>query len=183
MKAGDLDVKVAIDPDPPTTGENRLRISIRDESGKPVDGAQLAFEYDMPAMGAMPEMKGGGEVKAEGGGGYTVTYPLSMQGSWYLTLGIDAPGHPHASLELRVSPPRKGFVIEGKGTGAATAGKAIEVPLERQQLIGVTFDTVQERPLTISLRAAGRISVDERKLADVTLKYEAYVEKLFLGDL
>jgi len=68
VKAGDLDVQLAIDPDPPTTGGNRLRITIRDAIGKPVDGAQLAFEYDMAAMGAMPEMKGGGEMKAEGGG-------------------------------------------------------------------------------------------------------------------
>lgn len=182
VKAGDLDVQVAIDPDPPTTGENRLRIVIRDASGNPVDGAQLAFEYDMAAMGAMPQMKGGGDVKAEGGGRYIVTYPLSMQGDWRLTLGIDAPGHPHSAIKLKVSPPRKGFVIEGKGAGAATAVKAIEVPPERQQLIGVTFDTVEERPLTIRLRAAGRVAVDERKLADVTLKYEAFVEKLFVGE-
>ncbi len=182
VKAGDLDVQVAIEPDPPTMGENRLRVSVRDETGKPVDGAELAFEYDMPGMGAMPEMKGGGEVKAEGGGRYTVAYRLTMQGDWYLTLGIDASGHPHASVKLKVSPPRKGFALEGNGAPAATAGKAIEVPLQRQQLIGVTFDTVEERPLTMSLRAAGRVAVDERKLADVTLKYEAYVEKLFIGE-
>jgi Cu(I)/Ag(I) efflux system membrane fusion protein len=182
-KAGDFDVQVAIDPDPPTTGENRLHISIRDASGKPVDGAQLTFEYDMPAMGAMPEMKGGGDVNAEGEGRYTVAYPLSMQGDWSLTLGIDAPGQPHTSIKLKVSPPRKGFVLEGKrGLGTTTAGKAIEVPPERQQLIGVTFDTVEERALTMSLRAAGRVAVDERKVADVTLKYEAYVEKLFVGE-
>src|SRR5712664_3425321 len=127
-KAGDLDVQVAIEPDPPTTGENWLHILIRDASGKPVDGAQLTFEYDMPAMGAMPEMKGGGDVKAEGGGRYTVSYPLSMQGDWSLTLGIDAPGQPHLSIKLKVSPPRKGFVLEGKsGLGTTTGGKAIEV--------------------------------------------------------
>jgi membrane fusion protein, copper/silver efflux system len=182
VKLGDLDVQVAIDPDPPTTGDNRLHILIRDASGKPVDGAQLVFEYKMPAMGAMPEMKGGGEVKAEGGGRYTVAYRLAMQGDWSLTVEIEAPGHPRASIKSKVSPPRMGFVLEGKGAPAATAGKALEVPPERRQLIGVTFDTVEERPLTISLRAAGRVAVDERKLADVTLKYEAYVEKLFLGE-
>jgi Cu(I)/Ag(I) efflux system membrane fusion protein len=182
VKSGDLDIQVTIDPDPPTTSDNRLHLFIRDASGKAVDGAQLAFEYVMPAMGAMPEMKGGGAVKAEAGGRYTITYRLSMQGDWYLTLGIDAPGHPHASLKLKVSPPRKGFVIEGKGTGVTTAGKAIDVPPERQQLIGVTFDTVEERPLTVRLRAAGHVAVDERKLADVTLKYEAYIEKLFVGE-
>jgi Cu(I)/Ag(I) efflux system membrane fusion protein len=182
VKAGDLDVQIAIEPDPPTTGENRLRLSIRDASSKSVDGAQVAFEYDMPAMGAMSEMKGGGEVKAEGGGRYIVTYPLAMAGDWYLALGIDAPGHPHASLRLKVSPPRKGFALEAKGAATESAPKAIEVSPERQQLIGLTLGTVDERPLAITVRAAGRVAVDERKLADVTLKYEAYVEKLFVGE-
>src|SRR5260370_22634740 len=182
-KAGDLDVQVAIDPDPPTTGENRLHILIRDASGNPVEGAQLAFEYDMAAMGAMPEMKGGGDVKAEGGGRYIVTYALSMQGDWHLTLGVDVPGHPYASIRLKVSPPRKGFVLEGQGSPQpTTTSKAIEVSAERQQLIGVTFGNVEERPLTVSLRAPGRAPVDERKLAHGTLKYEAYVEKLFVGE-
>src|SRR5258708_19455760 len=78
-KAGDLDVQVAIEPDPPTTGENRLRILIRDASGKPVDGAQLAFEYDMPAMAAIPEMKAGREVKAHPRAPSTLTYPPPLQ--------------------------------------------------------------------------------------------------------
>jgi Cu(I)/Ag(I) efflux system membrane fusion protein len=41
---------------------------------------------------------------------------------------------------------------------------------------------VEERPLTMTLRAAGVVDVDERKLADVTLKYEAYVQKLFVAE-
>src|SRR5207253_2817981 len=82
LTAGDLDVRVTIDPDPPRSGENRLHVLLRDAAGKPVDGARLAFEYDMAAMGAMPEMKGGGDVKAEGGGRYTIAYPLPMQGDW-----------------------------------------------------------------------------------------------------
>lgn len=179
-KAGDLDVKVAIDPDPPTTGENRLHVSIRDPGGAPVAGAKLAFEYDMPAMGSMPEMKGGGDVKAEGGGRYVIRYPLSMQGDWYLTLGIDSPGRARATMRMKVSPPRKGFSLEGAASAPGT--RAIAVSAERQQLIGVVFGTVDERPLTVVLRAPGRVEVDERKLADVTLKYEAYIEKLHVGE-
>src|SRR5574342_561849 len=97
-RAGDLDVQISTDPDPPTTGANRLVATVRDASGKPVDGARLAFVYDMPAMGAMPEMKGGGDVRAEGSGRYVITYPLSMNGDGYLTLGVDAPGHAHQEV-------------------------------------------------------------------------------------
>ena len=36
-------------------------------------------------MGAMPEMKGAGQVTARDGGRYVaVSYPLSMNGDWYL---------------------------------------------------------------------------------------------------
>jgi len=178
-KAGDLDVRIAIEPDPPTTGDNRLIATVKDASGKPVDGAQLAFVYDMPAMGAMPEMKGGGDVHADGSGRYVITYPLSMNGDWYLTLGIDAPGHAHQEVRLKISPPRKGFTLGSEG---GASGKLIEVPSERQQLIGVAWGTVEERSLTVTLRAAGRVDLDERKLADVTLKYEAYVERLFVAE-
>ena len=178
-KAGDLDVRIAIEPDPPTTGDNRLIATVNDASGKPVDGAQLAFVYDMPAMGAMPEMKGGGDVHADGSGRYVITYPLSMNGDWYLTLGIDAPGHAHQEVRLKISPPRKGFTLGSEG---GASGKLIEVPIERQQLIGVAWGTVEERSLTVTLRAAGRVDLDERQLADVPLKYEAYVEKLFVAE-
>lgn len=178
-KTGDLDVRIAIDPDPPTTGDNRLVATLKDASGKPVDGARLAFVYDMPAMGAMPEMKGGGDVRAEGAGRYVITYPLSMNGDWYLTLGIVAPGHAPQEVRLKISPPRKGFTLGGEGGGA---GKVIEVPPERQQLIGIAWATVEEQPLTVALRAAGRVDLDERKLAEVTLKYEAYVERLFVAE-
>jgi Cu(I)/Ag(I) efflux system membrane fusion protein len=183
-KRGELDVQLNIDPDPPTTGENRLHVTLEGANGRPVDGAQLAFESSMAAMGSMPEMKGGGDVKSEGPGRYVVAYSLSMNGDWALTLGIDAPGHPHTRVRLKIAPPHKGFTLEGGG-GGATPGATpavIEVPTERQQLIGVHFATVDERPLGVSVRAAGRVEVDERKLADVTLKYEAYVEKLYVAE-
>src|SRR5712664_2929114 len=78
LHAGDLLVQIALDPDPPRAGDNLLHVTVRDAQGKPVDGARVGFVYDMPAMGAMPEMKGNGEPKALGGGKYDVSYSLSM---------------------------------------------------------------------------------------------------------
>src|SRR5207245_8492775 len=51
---------------------------------------------------------------------------------------------------------------------------------KRHQLIGVVFAKVERRPLSLSLRASGRVQVDETQVADVVLKYDAYVEKLFV---
>jgi Cu(I)/Ag(I) efflux system membrane fusion protein len=182
LHAGDMLVRLSLDPDPPRAGDNALLVELTDAQGKPVDGAQLGFVYDMAAMGSMPEMKGGGDVKAMSSGKYQIIYPLSMLGDWTLTLGIDAPGHPHAELRFKVSPPRKGYTVESRGAMPVREGTAqgLDVTPERQQLIGVVFAKVERRPLSLSLRASGRVEVDETQVHDVVLKYDAYVEKLLV---
>jgi Cu(I)/Ag(I) efflux system membrane fusion protein len=181
LRAGDMSVRLELDPDPPRAGENVLRVEVTDEQGKPVDGAQLGFLYQMPAMGSMPEMKGGGEVKALGGGRYEIAYPLSMPGTWNLTLGIDAPGRPHGELRFKVAPQHKGFSAEPAALPAREGvAKTLELSPARQQLIGVVYAKVERRPLSLALRAAGRVEVDETQVSEVVLKYDAYVEKLFV---
>src|SRR5690242_6470834 len=185
LRAGDLLVRLRLDRDPPRAGENVLRVDLTDAQGKPLDGAQLGFLYDMPAMGSMPEMKGGGDTKAIGGGSYSITYALPMLGDWTLTLGIDAPGHPHAELRFKVSPPHKGYSVETRGATTPREGGAqtIDLAPERQQLIGVVYARVERRPLKITLRASGRVEVDETRVDDMVLKYDAYVEKLFVDQM
>jgi len=183
LVAGDLLVQLRLDPDPPVAGNNVLRLDLMDAQRKPVDGARLEFIAGMAAMGAMPEMKGGGDVKTMGGGKYEVAYSLSMLGDWNLTLGIDAPGHPHAELRLKVSPPRKGYSVETRGAMASREGapQMLELSPERQQLIGVVYAKVERRPLSLTLRATGRVEVDETQVSDVVLKYDAYVDQLFVN--
>jgi len=184
LHAGDLLVEIALDPDPPRAGDNVLHVTVKDAQGKPVEGARVGLVYDMPAMGAMPEMKGNGDPKPLGGGRYDVSYSLAMLGDWSITLGIEAPGHPPAELRFKVSPPRKGYTVESRGAGGAAregGPQMLEMTPERQQLIGVVFAKVERRPLSLSLRAHGRVEVDETQVADVVLKYDAYVEKLFVS--
>ncbi len=188
LQRGDLQIQVAVQPDPPTPGENRVLLDLRDATGKPVEEARIDFVYDMPAMGSMPEMKGGGDVHAKGSGKYEVHYPLSMPGDWTLSLRIQAEGHAPAELRMKVSPPRKGFTLEGQGgtsetvlASGSSVGKVLDVPPQRQQLIGVTYGAVERRRLSLSLRATGRVEVDESQVGEVTLKYDAYIEKLYVS--
>jgi Cu(I)/Ag(I) efflux system membrane fusion protein len=180
VRAGDLVVRLANDPDPPRTGDNQLIVSLQDASGAAVDGATLGFVWDMPAMGSMPEMKGTGKTSPQGAGRYAITYPLTMQGDWYLTLAIDTPGHPHAAVKMKVATGRPGIAIEQPGGDDAAGG--IVVSEQRRQLIGVKLATVEQRPLSLTIRAAGRVAVDERNVSDVTLKYEAFVQKVYVGE-
>ncbi|MFL5294174.1 MAG: efflux RND transporter periplasmic adaptor subunit [Myxococcales bacterium] len=185
LHAGDFLVRVALDPDPPRAGENVLHLEVRDAQEKPVDGARVELVYDMPAMGAMPEMKGNGESKALGGGKYDVAYGLSMLGDWYVTVAIEAPGHPPAELQIKISPPRNGYSVQSRGGGTAreSGPRMLEMSPERQQLIGVVYAKVERRPLSLSLRAPGKVEVDETQVSDVVLKYDAYVEKLLVDQM
>jgi membrane fusion protein, copper/silver efflux system len=183
---GGLNVRLTIEPDPPVADENRLLVEVRDEGGRPVGDVQLHLAFDMSAMGSMPEMKGEGKGRPLGGGRYEVDYQLPMQGDWNLTVDMAPHGRSPQQLRLKVSTGRRGLVLESgggeEGGALSDAGKLLDILPGRQQLIGITYGTVAERPLSVVLRAAGRIKVDERNLAEVSLRYEAYVRSLSVAE-
>jgi Cu(I)/Ag(I) efflux system membrane fusion protein len=51
----------------------------------------------------------------------------------------------------------------------------------RRQIIGVRIGTVVEAPMRRSFRAVGRVTYDESKLTDVTLKVRGWITKLFVS--
>jgi Cu(I)/Ag(I) efflux system membrane fusion protein len=55
----------------------------------------------------------------------------------------------------------------------------VEIPHEKQQLIGVKTIEVSVLPLKKTLRTIGRIEYDERKLTTVNVKVDGWVEKLY----
>ncbi len=56
----------------------------------------------------------------------------------------------------------------------------IEIPAEKQQLIGVKTAEVSVRPLRKVIRTVGLVEYDERRLATVNTKFEGWVEKLYV---
>lgn len=48
--AGQLQISIHTNPDPPKSGLNALKVSVRDASGRPVDGAQVTVTFYIPAM-------------------------------------------------------------------------------------------------------------------------------------
>jgi len=86
-KAGDYNVEVKIDKNPPAVGKNNMEIEIEDAAGKYVTDAKVLVEYSMPAMSGMPAMnyKADAALKGEG---YKATMDLSMSGSWNVTIKI-----------------------------------------------------------------------------------------------
>lgn len=56
----------------------------------------------------------------------------------------------------------------------------VEIPLEKQQLIGVKTTDVALKPLQKIIRTVGRIEYDERRLFTVNTKIEGWIEKLYV---
>ncbi len=56
----------------------------------------------------------------------------------------------------------------------------VEIPLEKQQLIGVKTVEVSVKPLQRIVRTVGRIEYDEKRLATINTKFEGWIEKLYV---
>ncbi len=57
----------------------------------------------------------------------------------------------------------------------------VTIAPERLQTIGVKYEPVSRRPLEKIIRTVGRVAVDERKLAKVTIKFHGWIERLFVS--
>lgn len=89
-KAGNYDVEIKIDKNPPSVGKNNMEIEIREGDQKITD-AKVKVEYSMPAMPGMPPMdyKTKAELKDEK---YHATIDLSMAGPWNIEVRITRDG-------------------------------------------------------------------------------------------
>jgi hypothetical protein len=90
-KAGEYDVEVKIDKNPPVVGDNNITIEIKGASGHHVRDAKVVVEYSMPPMPGMPPMiyKADTELK---GDEYKARMNLSMSGSWNIAVKIKREG-------------------------------------------------------------------------------------------
>jgi len=61
---------------------------------------------------------------------------------------------------------------------APVEAPTVEIPLDKQKMMGVKTVTVAPRQIGRTIRTVGRVEYDERKLATVNMKYEAWIEKL-----
>lgn len=90
-KAGEYNVEVKIDKNPPVVGDNNITIKIKDASKKYVTDAKVKVEYSMPAMPGMPAVnyKTDAELK---GNEYKAKMNLSMSGPWNIVVRITRAG-------------------------------------------------------------------------------------------
>ncbi|MBI3493772.1 MAG: efflux RND transporter periplasmic adaptor subunit [Acidobacteria bacterium] len=100
------------------------------------------------------------------------------------------PMHPSYKSDKPGTAPDCGMTLEpvyadgpatsGARPQAAVPAGAIRVPLERQQLIGVKFTTVESGGTSRSIRTVGRVTFDETRVAHVHTRIEGWIEKVFV---
>jgi hypothetical protein len=86
-KAGDYDVIVKIDRNPPVVGDNTVTVAVKDAAGHHVKDAKVVIDYSMPAMPGMPPMNYKTDTVLKGDE-YMATMGLSMSGSWNIAVKI-----------------------------------------------------------------------------------------------
>lgn len=74
-------------------------------------------------------------------------------------------------------------VYEGEeGAVSAVAGYSnVKLTTQRQQLIGVQTGKAETRSIGRTVRAVGRVAVDETRLHTVTTKFDGYIERLYVN--
>ena len=72
----------------------------------------------------------------------------------------------------------KGMPNMKEGGGAASESSEFVVPVERQQMIGVTYAVAERRPLEATLRTVGIVEPEAERLFEYVPRVEGYVDKL-----
>jgi Cu(I)/Ag(I) efflux system membrane fusion protein len=193
VRAGEVEIRATVEPAAPRVGENRLWIELRDAAGRPVEGAEVGVAVTMHAMGAMPAMGGPARVEDAGGGRYRADFSLDMGGTWQVEVVAQPPSGAVAGAEGSLTVSTPGLRLQAAGGGPPAdehAGHAPAPPArgahpgefrvapERLQRIGVRSARVERRAMESAIRAAGRVVVDETRLADVALKVRGWVGEL-----
>jgi multidrug efflux pump subunit AcrA (membrane-fusion protein) len=129
-------------------------------------------------------------------GGYVVRamkHPAAARAGRQILYYVD-PMHPAYTSDRPGTAPDCGMTLEPvyadeAGRPAEHTGHtvpppppgAIRIALERQQMIGVTFATVEAGAAVRTIRTLGKIAVDETRVGHVHTRIEGWIEEVFVN--
>jgi len=87
-KAGEYNVQVSIDKNPPAREDNKITVVIKDKSSKPVTDAQLQVQHFMPSLPGRPPMMEYTATAKPIGDHYQTQIDLPMAGEWTVVIKI-----------------------------------------------------------------------------------------------
>ena len=100
-----VSVNLTTDPNPPARGKNKLIVTLKDETGKPLESVQVSVTFYMAAMSAMgmAAMKAQSTLTDQGNGTYSGNIDLQSGGTWLVTITATKNGQPLANKQFNSS--------------------------------------------------------------------------------
>jgi membrane fusion protein, copper/silver efflux system len=102
---------------------------------------------------------------------------VALAGSGYW-LGLNRRSADHSSLQPQSAAANADAQAHA---GHNMSGGDINVPADKQQLVGVRTTVAEIRPLAKKLRTVGIVTYDETKVAQVFAKVDGWIDKLFVN--
>lgn len=99
-KADGLSLDLTLTPEQPAVGPATLLFTLTDQTGQPIDKAEIEVEGNMTHAGMVPVA---GRATPEGQGRYSVPFEWTMGGDWFLTVEITLADGTQAVREIPVS--------------------------------------------------------------------------------
>jgi hypothetical protein len=96
----DVNVDLAIEPQPPQIGPARLTASLKDAAGQPISGAEVELEGNMNHAGMVPEFAQAREIAP---GRYQGDLEFTMGGDWFILVRAELPDG--RTLERKIDVP------------------------------------------------------------------------------
>lgn len=144
-----------------------------------IDPMHPSYKSDKPGiapdcgMKLVPVYEGGqlgGEEPAPVAGGKKIAYYRDPQDPKYIS---DKPGlNPETGNELEP--------VYTDGASPAPPG-TIYVSPEKQQLIGVRYGVAEITPVTYTIRAAGKVALDETRVARVHSRIDGWIDQVYVN--
>ena len=98
-------IEMTSDPNPPARGKNNLRFTLKDSTGKPIAGAQVAVTFYMAAMPSMgmAALRAQAAAADQGNGVYGANVDLQSGGTWQVTITAAKGGQTLATKQFHSS--------------------------------------------------------------------------------
>jgi len=87
-KAGEYNIDVKIDRNPPGRGHNGISVAVTDRASRPVTDAEVEIEYLMPSLRGRPPMMDYSTKARLTGGKYHADLNLTMAGEWRVIVKV-----------------------------------------------------------------------------------------------
>ena len=96
------EISLSTDPSPLRPGRATFMIDVKDENGKPVDGATVSFDINMTSMNMGTQR---GTATSQGNGRYSAMGNMSMRGPWKVATSVKMPDGSTQSKDFTVNVP------------------------------------------------------------------------------